>query len=274
MKAERRAALVRAIGRGRVWLQDIVDGRSHHRRLATEQKCSIRHINMTISLTFLAPALVSAAVEGRFPRGIGVGGPPRCSGRVVAADGTAWSGPNIPLQKSVITDVGPISEPPFQEREIPRQRQRPQILPDGPRRPSHTKSKRQMPAQSGPFSSVSENARNSRLDGGGRSQMRTGLRHRNSLLSGKITGKIVISSLQTRFPTLERPEPQPFFMKFPASDNREYFLRNREIISSSSDSFILRRKARLPRVHKHALAANRAGRRPRKLVRRIMKTSK
>jgi hypothetical protein len=35
-------------------------------------------------------------------------------------------------------------------------------------------------------------------------------------------------------------EPQPFFMKFPASDNREYFLRSREIISSSSDSFIMR----------------------------------
>jgi hypothetical protein len=35
------------------------------------QRCSTRHINMT-SLAFLAPALVTAAVEGRFPRGIGV----------------------------------------------------------------------------------------------------------------------------------------------------------------------------------------------------------
>ena len=72
MKAERRAVLVRAIGRGRLWLQNIVDGRTTIEDLATEQKCSIRQINMTISLTFLSPALVSAAVEGRFPRGIGV----------------------------------------------------------------------------------------------------------------------------------------------------------------------------------------------------------
>jgi site-specific DNA recombinase len=30
-----------------------------------------RHVNMTISLAFLAPNLVKAAVEGRLPRGIG-----------------------------------------------------------------------------------------------------------------------------------------------------------------------------------------------------------
>ena len=31
-----------------------------------------RRVNMTISLAFLAPHLVKAAVEGRLPRGIGV----------------------------------------------------------------------------------------------------------------------------------------------------------------------------------------------------------
>jgi hypothetical protein len=30
------------------------------------------HVNMTISLAFLAPDLMKAAVEGRLPRGIGV----------------------------------------------------------------------------------------------------------------------------------------------------------------------------------------------------------
>jgi hypothetical protein len=40
--------------------------------LATRHRCSVRHVNMTISLAFLAPALVKAAVEGRLPRGIGV----------------------------------------------------------------------------------------------------------------------------------------------------------------------------------------------------------
>jgi hypothetical protein len=35
-------------------------------------KCSVRQVNMTISLAFLAPNLVKAAVEGRLSRGIGV----------------------------------------------------------------------------------------------------------------------------------------------------------------------------------------------------------
>src|SRR6478735_3615597 len=70
MKAERRSALIRSIGRGRLWLQEIVDGRETI--VSARQHCSTRHINMTISLAFLALALVTAAVEGRFPRGIGV----------------------------------------------------------------------------------------------------------------------------------------------------------------------------------------------------------
>ena len=41
-------------------------------RAETREKCSIRQVNMTISLAFLAPKLVQAAVEGRLPRGIGV----------------------------------------------------------------------------------------------------------------------------------------------------------------------------------------------------------
>lgn len=72
MKAERRAALIRAIGRGRLWLQEIVDRQETIESLAVRQHCSIRHINMTISLAFLSPTLVRAAIEGRFPRGIGV----------------------------------------------------------------------------------------------------------------------------------------------------------------------------------------------------------
>jgi hypothetical protein len=34
--------------------------------------CALRQVNMTISLAFLAPNLVKAAVEGRLPRRIGV----------------------------------------------------------------------------------------------------------------------------------------------------------------------------------------------------------
>jgi site-specific DNA recombinase len=40
--------------------------------LCAREQCSVRQVNMTISLAFLAPTLVKAAVEGRLPRGIGV----------------------------------------------------------------------------------------------------------------------------------------------------------------------------------------------------------
>ena len=72
MKTERRSALIRSIARGRFWLQKIIDGNVTIATLAARQPCSVRQINMTISLAFLAPTFVSAAVEGRLPRGIGV----------------------------------------------------------------------------------------------------------------------------------------------------------------------------------------------------------
>jgi hypothetical protein len=36
------------------------------------EACSKRHVHMTISLAFLAPRLVKAAVDGRLPHGVGV----------------------------------------------------------------------------------------------------------------------------------------------------------------------------------------------------------
>jgi hypothetical protein len=72
-RIERRARLVGAISRGRRWLDEIVSGSATNiEQIATRQKCSVRQVNMTISLSFLAPDLVKAAVEGRLPRGIGV----------------------------------------------------------------------------------------------------------------------------------------------------------------------------------------------------------
>jgi site-specific DNA recombinase len=70
---ERRARLVSAIARGRRWLDDVVSGRvTTVAELCAREKCSVRQVNMTISLAFLTPRLVKAAVEGRLPRGIGV----------------------------------------------------------------------------------------------------------------------------------------------------------------------------------------------------------
>jgi site-specific DNA recombinase len=72
-RIERRARLVNAIARGRRWLDEIVLGSvTDVQQIAARQKCSARQVNMTISLAFLAPDLVRAAVEGRLPRGIGV----------------------------------------------------------------------------------------------------------------------------------------------------------------------------------------------------------
>jgi len=70
---ERRARLVGAIARGRQWLDDIVSGRvTTVAQLCARERCSVRQVNLTISLAFLAPNLVKAAVEGRLPRGIGI----------------------------------------------------------------------------------------------------------------------------------------------------------------------------------------------------------
>jgi site-specific DNA recombinase len=69
----RRARLVSTIARGRQWLDDVVSGRvTTVVELCMREKCSVRQLNMTISLAFLAPNLVKAAVEGRLPRGVGI----------------------------------------------------------------------------------------------------------------------------------------------------------------------------------------------------------
>ena len=62
-----------AIAKGRQWLDDVVSGRvTTVQEICIREKCSVRQANMTISLAFLAPNLVKAAVEGRLPRGLGV----------------------------------------------------------------------------------------------------------------------------------------------------------------------------------------------------------
>ena len=73
IRAETRAKLVISIARGRRWLNEIVTGAvSSIEQIAARENCSVRQVNMMISLAFLAPNLVQASVEGRLPRGIGV----------------------------------------------------------------------------------------------------------------------------------------------------------------------------------------------------------
>jgi len=72
-RPERRLRLVSAIARGRCWLDEIISGSvTNAEQIALRERCSVRHVNMTISLAFLAPKLVRAAVEGRLPRGINI----------------------------------------------------------------------------------------------------------------------------------------------------------------------------------------------------------
>jgi site-specific DNA recombinase len=73
IRSETRATLVASIARDVVWLEEFVaDPTANAESIAKREKCSVRKVNMTISLAFLAPDLVKAAIEGRLPRGMGV----------------------------------------------------------------------------------------------------------------------------------------------------------------------------------------------------------
>ena len=73
IRSETRATLVAAIARGRRWLDELTtDPSVTTESIAKREDCSIRKVNMTISLAFLAPDLVKAAIDGRLPHGMGV----------------------------------------------------------------------------------------------------------------------------------------------------------------------------------------------------------
>jgi hypothetical protein len=73
IRSEAQVRLVAAIARGRRWLDElVVDPTANADSIAKRERCSARKINMTISLAFLAPDLVKAAIDGRLPCGIGV----------------------------------------------------------------------------------------------------------------------------------------------------------------------------------------------------------
>ena len=65
--------LVSAIAQARRWLNELIsDPTASVESIARRERCSVRKVNMTISLAFLAPDLIKAAVEGRLPRGMGI----------------------------------------------------------------------------------------------------------------------------------------------------------------------------------------------------------
>jgi hypothetical protein len=73
MRANARAILIEALGDAHRWLDELLsDPRQTLESIASREGKTERSIRMTLSLAFLAPGIVKAAVEGRLPRGFGL----------------------------------------------------------------------------------------------------------------------------------------------------------------------------------------------------------
>src|SRR5258705_3899972 len=73
IRSETKATLIAAIAQGRRWLKELIeDPAATTESIATGVQCSVRTVNMTISLAFLAPDLVKAAIDGHLPHGLGI----------------------------------------------------------------------------------------------------------------------------------------------------------------------------------------------------------
>jgi hypothetical protein len=73
MSANARAILVDALGDSHRWLDELLsDPNQTLESLALREGKTDRSVRMTLSLAFLAPNIVKAAVEGRLPRGYGL----------------------------------------------------------------------------------------------------------------------------------------------------------------------------------------------------------
>jgi site-specific DNA recombinase len=73
MPANARAILIEALRDAHRWLDELLsDSRLTSESIALRENKSERSIRMTLSLAFLAPEIVKAAVEGRLPRGFGL----------------------------------------------------------------------------------------------------------------------------------------------------------------------------------------------------------
>jgi site-specific DNA recombinase len=73
MRANTREILIEALSNAHLWLDELQsDPRQSLETLASREGKSERSIRMTVSLAFLAPDIVKAAVEGRLPRGYGL----------------------------------------------------------------------------------------------------------------------------------------------------------------------------------------------------------
>jgi site-specific DNA recombinase len=73
MRVEARALLIDALREAHCWQDELIrDPSCTIASIAVREKKTERSIRMTLSLSFLSPALVKAAIEGRLSRGFGV----------------------------------------------------------------------------------------------------------------------------------------------------------------------------------------------------------
>lgn len=73
IRAESRARLVEGIAKARLWLDELVTGRTRDTgEIARREGCSERSVRMTLSLAFLSPTIVQAAVDGTLTQWHGV----------------------------------------------------------------------------------------------------------------------------------------------------------------------------------------------------------
>jgi hypothetical protein len=73
IRSETRATLIETLARGRRWLHELTtDPLATAETVARRERCSARKVTMNLSLAFLSPALVKAALEGRLTHGIGI----------------------------------------------------------------------------------------------------------------------------------------------------------------------------------------------------------
>ena len=73
IRAEARARLLIAIATARHWLDELICGKVRdHDEIAKREGRSERSVRMILSLAFLAPDIVTAAITGTLPRGLGL----------------------------------------------------------------------------------------------------------------------------------------------------------------------------------------------------------
>jgi len=73
MRTKARGVLIDALRDAHRWLDELTTDSSHTiESIAAREKKTERSIRLTMSLAFLSPALVKAAIDGRLPRGFGI----------------------------------------------------------------------------------------------------------------------------------------------------------------------------------------------------------